>query len=447
MKTKSKTTKEKGKSRDFPALLGRYVDEAGASNGDAMPRRITRKFHGFEIAGWTGRIHVDDIHGWVENKRLKLYLSQWRSRRGKSEAMPTTDEMYEMMLDADRADNTEKVTDKQKVFHVERLASSIARNGIQEAIIVFVDDEGTPWLWDGNRRYFSTLHIMRDEDFAKYREDGQWMPCFLIESTGSAALNGRYRHAILTETNFVTKDAISWPTYIKAEEIWEQFNIRTKGDPGDPLLQREVREELAREYGLFTSKGKPAFRQVDRWVKMVNLAHEVKEYQEETNGREDTTVDLHVARYFEYFDELNKKAVRDVLSTDATKENEVFDWLWDDKLPSFQAVRKIPQIFNDPVALEYMRTGTKETAFENAAKAIAANDPAYIKDKRAADAKIKSFADWLNSFKREDFRQLDPESLERLKEILGDVIKMLAGLISGATKAKNGSKTRARRGA
>ena len=47
---------------------------------------------------------------------------------------------------------------------------------------------------------------------------------------------------------------------------------------------------------------------------MVNLAHEFKEYQEETKGRDETTVELHVAQYFEYFDELNKKSVRDVLS-------------------------------------------------------------------------------------------------------------------------------------
>lgn len=446
MKNNAKAKQQTAKTKqNYPAILGRYVKEVGGSNGEGFPRRVTRKFHRVEIPGWSGRIHVEDIRGWAENQRLKLYLSQWRNRRGKPDAVPTTDEIYEMMLDADRGDDKEKVTEKQKVFHVERLANSIARNGIQEPIIVFLDDDGTPWLWDGNRRYFSTLHIMRDGDFEKVRDETQWMPCFLIQATGSPALDNKYQHAILTETNFVTKDAISWPTYIKAEQIWEQFNIRTKADPTDPLLQREVRQELAEEYGLFTSKGKPAFRQVDRWVKMVNLAQEFKEYQEETNGREETAVDLHVAQYFEYFDELNKKAVREVLSADPDKESEIFDWLWDKKFPSFLAVRQIPKIFNDPVALDYMRTGTKETAFQNAASAIAANDPAYVKDKRAADAKIKSFGDWLNSFKREDFRQLEVESLQQLKEILEDVIKMLAGLISGVSKKRKARKPNATR--
>ena len=444
MKTKAKAKKTKATKVNYPPILARYVEATSGSDA-AAPRRTTRKFHGLEISGWAGRIHVESIQGSVENKRLKLYLSQWRSRRGKSEAIPTTDELYDMMLDADRGDDKDKVTEKQKVFHVERLASSIARNGIQEPIIVFLDEKGRPRLWDGNRRYFSTLHIMRDGEFQAYREEAQWMPCFLIEASGSPALDRKHQHAILTETNFVTKDAIAWPTYIKAEEIWEQFYLRTKADPGDPLLQREVREELAREYGLFTSKGKPAFRQVDRWVKMVNLAREFKEYQEDVNGRDESTVDLHVARYFEYFDELNKKAVRDTLSLGPQNENEVFDWLWDEKFPSFQAVRKIPQIFNDPVALEHMRASAKETAFEKASAAIAINDPTTAKDKAAADAKIKSFGDWLNSFKREDFRQLEIESLGRLKEILEDVVKMLEGLISGATKGRKKQKSRARR--
>jgi hypothetical protein len=439
MKTKHKKAK---RTQNYPAILDRYVQEVGGTNGEGSPRRVTKKFHGLEIAGWSGRIHVEDIRGWVDNKRLKLYLSQWRDRRGKPSAIPTTEEIYEMMLEADQGDETEK----KKVFHVERLANSIARNGIQESIIVFLDDKAAPWLWDGNRRYFSTLHIMRAGKFEAQRDEAQWMPCFLIETTGNPVSDKKRQQAILTETNFVTKDAIAWPTYIKAEEIWEQFNIRIKADPTDPLLQREVREELAREYGLFTSKGKVNFRQVERWVKMVDLAQEFKEYQEETKGRDENAVDLHVAHYFEYFDELiYKKDVREVLASDIDKQNEVFDWLWDEKLPSFQAVRKIPQIFSDPVALDYMRAGTKETAFRNASNVIAANDPGLKNDKRIANAKINSFADWLNSFKRDDFRQLEVESLQRLKDILEDVIKMLTGLISGASKKRKTTKGHAAR--
>jgi hypothetical protein len=49
----------------------------------------------------------------------------------------------------------------------------------------------------------------------------------------------------------------------------------------------------------------------------------------------------------------------------------------------------------------------------------------------AAGAKIEHFAKWLNSFKREDFRQLDANSLEKLKGIVTDITSMLEGLLSG----------------
>ena len=54
----------------------------------------------------------------------------------------------------------------------------------------------------------------------------------------------------------------------------------------------------------------------------------------------------------------------------------------------------------------------------------------HRKDKRAAAAKIEQFAKWLDTFKREDFRQLNTQSLDSLKQILTDITKMLQGLLS-----------------
>jgi hypothetical protein len=411
-------------SRPYPEVFDRYVDHVGTDHPDAMPRRVTKKFHGMEITGWVGRVHISDVEGYVENKRLKFYLNRWRSTQGDPNAVPSTQQMYEIMLEAD----AEEEREEKKIFYLERLARSIVRNGVQEEIIVFLNGKQRLALWDGNRRFFATYHIMQDDGFKNCRENVQWMPCFLIETSGDKELDQRRRHAILTETNFVKKDAISWPTYIKAEEIWEQFEIRTQIDPTDLLLAREVKGELAQEYGLY-SKGKPSWRQVDRWIKMVNLAQEFKEYQEEDKQKDQDTVDLRVADCFEYFDELSKPKVKDVLDKDPEKRDEVFDWLWDSRFPSFAAVRKVPNIYEDPVALSHMRSGDPKHAFENAATALAANDPNNIKDKRAAAAKIDQFAKWLDSFKREDFHQLNAESLKKLKQITIDITNMLEGLL------------------
>jgi hypothetical protein len=428
IKTKQSEAKQQEKKKtkpSYPGTFERWVEEVGEGNPDTLPRRATKKFHGHEIPGWTGRINVKDIEGYVENKRLKFYLNRWRNRRGETNTEPTTQQIYEIMLEADQEEDKED----KKVFNLERLARSIQRNGVQEDVIVFLDAEGRTFLWDGNRRFFSTMHIMTDDKFKDCRNETQWLPCFVVEASGSPALDKKRQHAILTETNFVRKDAISWPTYIKAEEIWEQFNIRIKSDPEDPVLRRQIRSELADEYGLF-NRGKANPRQVEQWVAMVDLSNEFKEYQISEKGRDEDSVDLKISSdFFWYFDELNKKSVKDTLK-DYDKKQEVFNWLWEGKFPSFESVRKVPKIFDDAVALAHMRTGAKEKAFEEANNVLIANDPTLIKDKRAADQKIKQFALWLNSFKREDFRQLNAESLQNLKQILGDIVKMLEGLLS-----------------
>src|SRR5882724_1442123 len=138
MKTKQNKQKKAKPVQNYPPILARYVHEVGGTNGEGSPRRITRKFHGLEIPGWAGRIHVEDVRGWVENKRLKLYLSRWRNRRGNTNAVPTTDELYDIMREEDQSDGKEA----QRVCHLDRLARSIARNGVQEAIIVFLDENG-----------------------------------------------------------------------------------------------------------------------------------------------------------------------------------------------------------------------------------------------------------------------------------------------------------------
>lgn len=64
-------------------------------------------------------------------------------------------------------------------------------------------------------------------------------------------------------------------------------------------------------------------------------------------------------------------------------------------------------------------------------------DPTRVKDKEAANEKIKQFSEWLNSFKREDYRQLSVESLCRLREIATDSSKMLEGQPQTTGETKN----------
>jgi hypothetical protein len=405
--------------QQFPSILQRYVSEVSHSSPDQQPRRVRRRFHGLEVTLWEGRVNVADVSGWVENIRLKYFLNRWHARAGNSAATPTTEDIYEIMLDADK----EEPAERKKPFHIARIADSIALNNIQEPIIIFAAPNAATELWDGNRRFYGTVHIMKEPSYKEYRERAQWVPALIYEPSGDPQFDERVKHSVITELNFVEKDHIPWPAYVKAEKIYDEYHHLTSADPIDPTLSRTAKTKLASDYGL---KG---WRVADRWIKMYELASQFKEYHEEEHHRDEVEVDLRIQEKFEYFDELSKPGVWGPLSRDTEARDEVFNWLWDDKFKSFADVRRVPSIIAEPVARRQANAPDSD-GVKRAIETVIANDPARQKDPEAANEKIKQFANWLDSFRRGDYRQIESESLELLKEVLQDVIGMLEGLLS-----------------
>jgi hypothetical protein len=404
---------------EWPPILQRYVKEHQPVSAEHQPRRVLRRFHGVDVSLWQGFGHVNDIDGYVENIRLRYFLNKWKSKQ-RVDRDPTSDEIYEIMIEADR----EEDQDKKKPFHVDRMAENIQRNGVQEPVIVFYRTGGPAELWDGNRRFYGSKHIMKDPAFsAKDRERLCWLPVQVVLPSGDPAQDERIKHSILTECNFVEKDHIPWPAYVKAEEIHRKFQKRCP-DPTDTVRSREVKDELAVEYGL---KG---WRVADRWIKMYDLALQFKEYHEEEHARPGVDVDLLIQERFEYFDELSKPGVWGAVKSDLEARDEVFQWLYDGKFQAFPDVRLVPKILEDPVARRQANEGGVNGVRE-AIKTIYANDSTRNKSKEAANEKIRQFAEWIDSFKREDYRRLEPATLTTLRTILQDVVKMLEGLVGG----------------
>lgn len=405
----------------FPLIFQRYIREVAQSAPEQQPRKVRRRFHGLEVTLWEGRANVADVSGWAENIRLKYYLNRWRARRADPEALPSTEDIYEIMIDADK----EESADRKRPFHITRIAESIALNNIQEPIIIFAAPQGSNELWDGNRRFYGTLHIMKDPSLKEYREIAQWMPALVYEPSGDPIFDEKVKHSVITELNFVEKDHIPWPSYVKAERIYNEYHRLVSVDPTDPYLSRTAKSKLAQDYGL---KG---WRVADRWIKMYELASQFKEFHEEENDRDEVDVDLKIQERFEYFDELSKPGVWGPLSQDTEARDEVFNWLWDDKFKAFADVRRVPSIIADPVARRQANAPDSD-GVKRAIETVISNDPTRQKDTEAANEKIKQFANWLDSFKRGDYRQLEPASLERLKEVLQDVVGMLEGLLSAS---------------
>lgn len=414
--------KQQKNQNKWPDILQRYVDEVKPPETD-LPRPVERRFHGREVPLWLGKVHIDDVEGYVENLRLKFYLNRWKARVGLTEKTPTTDEIYEIMIEADNKEKRES----KKPFQIVRIANNIARNQLREPIILYCNGKKTAELWDGNRRYYGSKHILRvdTDDYIEARGRVQWLPAYIFSSTGNAAEDQSIKHDILVECNFVDAEQIAWPSYIKAEQIYNEYRKMMSIDPSDQTLSRQVKDELAKEFGL----GEKKWRQADRWIKMYDLTLQFKEYQEEDKERDTTEVDLLVQGRFEYFDELSKAGVWGVLRDDVDVRDRVFDWLWDGKFKAWTDVRQVPKIVADPVAWQQANE-PDEDAVRRAIETVIANNPARSKDKSAANQKIKQFATWLDSFRREEYKTLNEEALDGLQLIVKDAVKITKALLS-----------------
>ena len=193
------TTKGPKDKSEYPDIFQRYVDEMKPDPMES-PRHTTRRFHGREVPLWQGYVHVDDVEGYVENIRLQFYLNQWQSQQKESGRVPSTDEVYQIMVEADNAEKR----DSARPFHIERIADSIIRNNVREPIIICYLGDGKTELWDGNRRFFGTKHIMETHEHADARQMAQWLPAYVYLPSGRAKEDEQVKHDILVECNFVS---------------------------------------------------------------------------------------------------------------------------------------------------------------------------------------------------------------------------------------------------
>ena len=103
--------------------------------------------------------------------------------------------------------------------------------------------------------------------------------------------------------------------------------------------------------------------------------------------------------------------------------------MWDGKFKAWADVRLVPKILSDKVA-RVQANEPDQDAVKRAIATVIANDPARSKDKTAANERIRQFATWLDSFKREEYRKLNAETLSSLHTILRDVVKIAEVLTS-----------------
>src|SRR5882762_4588069 len=87
------------------------------------PRLEVRYFHKKKIDVWSGYVRTYEIHGWVENVRIELFVERWK--RDQKGSLPTNDDVLDWMI-----------RDQYTEFKLTDLGDSIVKNGVRQPIVV-----------------------------------------------------------------------------------------------------------------------------------------------------------------------------------------------------------------------------------------------------------------------------------------------------------------------
>ncbi len=402
----------------IPKVLKKYFEVTGEVEDC---RIVTKKFHGTEVQLYEGFVHVDDVEGWVENGRIENFLNKWRHNQSSPSKNPTTDEIYKVMISAD--DSERKMS--KKPFKLERLAESIIRNGVQEPLLISSERNGDfGELWDGNRRFYATKHIMNNDKFLKSRESCKWIPALVYIHTSDSIKDRKVKNSIISEMNYVEKDHITWPAYVKAKSCTDEYRTLIDSDPSDASLRMDARKIVAEKFGL------SSYKQAERWIKMFELSEDFLNFLFHDEEVLEHEARLFIQDKFEYFDELSKPQVIASLKYDPDSRDEVFRWLWDGKFKNFADVRKVPKVLSDPEARS-VANQEDDGAFRRAIDRLVINDPNNYKSKDNYSKRIKNFVSWLQQFNLKELSEFDDalvSDVENAARELSSVSKALREL-------------------
>jgi len=264
-------------------------------------------------------------------------------------------------------------------------------------------------LWDGNRRFYATKHIMSNEKFLKNREDCIWIPALVYVHSSDAHIDRKIKNSIISEMNYVEKDHITWPAYVKAKSCSNEYSTLIQSDPSDSSLRMEARKIVAEKFGL------SSYKQAERWIKMFELSEDFLDFLYHDEEILEYEARLFIQDKFEYFDELTKPQVSASLKYDPDSRDEVFRWLWDGKFKNFADVRKVPKVLTDPEARS-VANQEDDAAFRRAIDRLVINDPNNYKSKDNYSKRIKNFVSWLQQFNLKELSDFDDSLVRDVEE-------------------------------
>jgi len=349
-------------------------------NEKPEPKLELKVFHKTKMAGWSGYVNIDKIHGWAENRRIELFRRKCEEQFGR---LPTDEEIYKFML-------------SEQDFHIRELATSILYNGIRVPIIL--ESEGS--LLDGNRRYVATRYAIEHNPDAK--DDLVDIPTWVL----TADATDDHRQKILVECNFLDDWKIDWPNYIKAMTVYEDYT--------DKGLNKD---QLAERYALKKSEVRTMIMVMDLIQEFLNF----HKHSDEAFG---------VAyKHYPFFEEAHNK-YRSKLDSDPDFKEQFYVWMIENKFRNLLQVRRLGEIRDNEEAWATLCTNDPSAV----ATAVHIVQGEKLPDLVGGEKKVKRAIKMLRELKEHEIAAMSKKTLQELQGTLTEVVRMAQSVLLPGSK-------------
>jgi hypothetical protein len=353
-------------------------------NEKPEPKPEVKIFHHTPLAGWTGKVDIDKVHGWAENRRIELFRRTCQEQYGR---LPNDGEIYDFML-------------SDPELHIRELATSILYNGVRIPLIL--DADGT--LLDGNRRYVATRYAIQHTP--DYKDQLSMMPTWVLNADASA----EDKRKIIVECNFIDDGKVDWPPYIRAVTVYEDYT--ENGLSLDQLTDRYA-----------DKKGK--LRTI---IKVMDLIEEFLNFK---NHSEEA---FRVAyTYYHWFEEAYNK-IRTKLDADPDFKEQFFEWMMQGKFQNMKQIDHLSAIRDNEDAWTLIHSDNPDAV----KAAIHIVEGEKLPSLMGGEKKVKRIISALRDLKESEITSMSPDTLAELKETLTELVKMAEAVI-GAPDESEGS--------
>jgi len=322
-------------------------------------------FHNIRINVYPTEVRLEDISYWKENLRTLLSFSLLEKKNKKELSKIPLEDIVNYLA-------------KQRGLQIEKLASSIERNGVRVPLIIL---ERGGRLMDGNRRFFACHYLLR-----KAQKDGIPRPAILDKIPVWVIKNKdipdfKTEQKILAEANFVPDYKVPWTDDVKAKVIDDYFNHCIKN-------KNMTREEAYKEIFNVYSVERPI---VDVYIASIKLCKEFIKVA--PRGEKDKHREI-IQSKFVYFWEFRNKAYTKKMGLDEEETSKVkdlfFSMMSTDRFKNMKQIEPMIRSVRDKDIWKMLKDsyGSKIDQVE-----------AIYREKKAiksAEDKIRYFYNWLN---------------------------------------------------